>query len=231
MFLHGGLKFDRFGDEVSGSDTDEKILQLKTEFAHSAKAMFDQVKNKNDEDVAKLSQRLTNMEKVGDLYSVTNTYFSTKGRRLVSVARGLDKNDVPTMEQLNEVHNKVKKILKAIEITEDCIKIKGHRRICNVNRAKDIYDCVTDVQRIELNNQLADFNTQINSALATIREEFTSELSKSREQTNSEVKTELYAASDLFNTELNKSWEKLKTELTEYVENIKTELNNIISKH
>lgn len=173
MFLHNGFKFDRFGDEllVSDVDVDSKIAQLKVEFTLGAKAMFDQIKKLNEDSGVMLSNRITAIENIGALYTVTNSYFSTKGRRIVSVAKGKDKSDVPNMEQLNEVHDKIKGLLKAIEVKNDCIKIKGDRRICNAARAKDPNDVMIDVQRTELNNQLVEFQTEINKSLAIIREE------------------------------------------------------------
>lgn len=74
---------------------------------------------KTDEDIDNLKERVKNIEEIGSLYYVTKNYFSTKGRRIVSVSKAIDKFDVVVKVQLDEAIEKIgKKLDKHIKAFE-----------------------------------------------------------------------------------------------------------------
>lgn len=56
-------------------------------------------------------------------------------------------------------------MLKVIEVTADCIKIKDHRLICNISKGTDSYDVVNYAKLSELNNKLFSFQKELNDRL------------------------------------------------------------------
>lgn len=151
MYLNNGFKFNRFGEEIDfikssnvdveaiRSEFDKKIATLQTEFSTGAKSEFEKVK---DELLSRVEKQV----------SFKKGYVSVKNKRIVSVSKGLDKNDVIIKEQLDEVNSKVEGLLKGIEVTDDCIKIKNHRRICNISKSKNDFDAINHIEFVENNN-------------------------------------------------------------------------------
>lgn len=122
-----------------------------------------------------IRNRLRAIEELGKLYTISKTYFSTRGRRIVNVKPGIDKNDVVTKVQLDavkaksdSVEKKVDELLKGIEVTDDCIKIKDHRRICDLSKGVYAYDAVNFVQLNEFNQKMVLFETKFNQLLARL---------------------------------------------------------------
>ena len=119
-----------------------------------------------------IRNRLHSIEDLGKLYSITKTYFSTKGRRIVGVRPGIDKNDVVIKQQLDavksksdSVEKKLDDLLKGIEVTDDCIKIKNHHRICDLSKGVNPYDAVALVQLDEFNKKMVLFQNEFNEKI------------------------------------------------------------------
>lgn len=171
MHLHHGYSFNRFGEELKGSSEDlnkesttdvksmidKSISDLQKEFSTEAKAQFDRVKTE-----------LLDRAKVQ--VDFQPSYVSVKNKRIVSMSDGIDNSDAVNKKQLDNIDKKVKKISKGFEITDDCIKLKDHRRLCNISRAKEPYDAVNYTQLMEMNNKLVVFQNAVNGSLSAIRD-------------------------------------------------------------
>lgn len=115
MILNYGLMFNRFGEETENmlSETatitiemlDAKLLDLKTDFQKSAKQMFS-----NIETQVKKSEELTKA------ITVEKNYISVGNKRIVSVGRAINKNDVVVKSQLEN------NISTTINLTNTVIK-------------------------------------------------------------------------------------------------------------
>lgn len=107
--------FNRFGEETENmlSETatitiemlDAKLLDLKTDFQNGAKQMFS-----NIETHVKKSEELTKA------ITVDKNYISVGNKRIVSVGRAINKNDVVIKSQLENT------ILTTINLTNTVIK-------------------------------------------------------------------------------------------------------------
>lgn len=164
MFLHHGYKFDRFGEETQDfTAVDDKISSLKKEFASGVKTQFNKVK-----------QELLDRAKAQVDFSTH--YITVKDKRIVSMSDGVDANDAVNKKQLDNIGKKVNKLQKGLEITDECVKIKDSRRICNISKAKDQYDAVNLLQLTEkmvqlqeaVNLSLTSLRTQMENSLLTV---------------------------------------------------------------
>lgn len=148
MFLNSSFKFNRFGQEIDNIETvisefDHKIEEIKTGFSANAKTAFERVK---DELLSRAEKQV----------SFKKGYVSVKNKRIVSVSKAKDPNDAVTKEQLDEVNSKVDGLLKGIEVTDDCVKIKNHRRICDISSGKNNDDVVNYIQLVDTFKPLVD---------------------------------------------------------------------------
>lgn len=163
MILNYGLMFNRFGEETENmlSETatitiemlDAKLLDLKTDFQKSAKQMFS-----NIETHVKKSEELTKA------ITVEKNYISVGNKRIVSVGRAINKNDVVIKSQLEN------SISTTINLTNTVIK----NHIKEFDKLKSVVD--QHIQKFENYHthikdtlqELLDTQTNHNSRIITL---------------------------------------------------------------
>lgn len=179
MFLNSGFKFNRFGEELeqstsfsgiseaklndklselrvsSSSEINENIKKLQGEFRSTAQQKFEEVKKEL-------------IDRANKHVSFEKHYISVKKKRIVNVKKGIDKTDVVVKEQLDEVNSKVEGILKGLEVTENCIKIKNGRKLCGISRSNSAYDAVNGVELLEVYNRLHKIETKLGFVQPTL---------------------------------------------------------------
>lgn len=103
MILNHGLMFNRFGEEIENTTgvktdatddfitigkLDAKLIDLKTEFQSGAKEMF-----------TKIEDRVKKTDELIKAFTVDKNFISVGNKRIVSVARAINKNDVVIKSQ------------------------------------------------------------------------------------------------------------------------------------
>lgn len=140
-------------DGVTQKDLSDEIFKLKNDFSNEVRDIFDRAKNelkrKSESDQQKLVERLNKFE---SYFSLSKNYISLNNRRLVSVAKSVDKNDVINKDDLD---NALKRFDDVFDFSkDDVLHIKYHRRIGTVKRSKDPFDVVV---KKELSEVVDDF--------------------------------------------------------------------------
>lgn len=159
MILNYGLMFNRFGEETENmlSETatitiemlDAKLLDLKTDFQKSAKQMFS-----NIETQVKKSEELTKA------ITVEKNYISVGNKRIVSVGRAINKNDVVVKSQLEN------NISTTINLTNTVIK----NHIKEFDKLKSVVD--QHIQKFE------NYHTHIKDTLQELLDTQTNHISR-----------------------------------------------------
>lgn len=139
------FNIDRFG-ETTTSDVDDKISSLKREFVDVSKQMFNHVEEN-------LKTHLKKTDALVDSISVTKNYIGVGGRRIVSAAKSINRNDVVIRDELHDVKKVTKYIVpktSAVSNANDELEIQDFRRLTKVGKGVLPTDVVTVSQLNEV---------------------------------------------------------------------------------
>jgi hypothetical protein len=177
--LGGGSErflFNRFGDELNlihyeiDSKVKAEILEIvKTGTSEMKKAL------KTVQDHGGLDTRLSKIEST---INIKPHHIGFNSKRLVGVAKAIDKYDVVNKVQLDESISEMKRVTNVFDASKpDVLVVHKHRRIGKVGKSKDPHDVVVRTELTDLNNTLVTFQTNLNTILLKIRSDI-SELQK-----------------------------------------------------
>lgn len=167
-----GFHINRFDETLNAGgmtqdQLDTKLTSFQTDFRASAASTIKEMKD--------------HLSKTDDLVksiSVSKSYISLGGKRIVTVGRPKDKNDVVTKIVLDERLEPINKLVDNIKPTKsltpgkhDALEIQNHHRISKVSRSVDNHDVVVKIELDELNNKLVEFQTAINTQFTTIQKD------------------------------------------------------------
>jgi len=165
------MEINRFGEEIS--EMDEKIDDLKREFVGVAKDMFSKIETNLTAHLKKTDTLVKNI-------NVADHYISLGGKRIVSVGRSKDKNDVVIRDELAEVKKVTKFIVpKKSEVSgvKDTLEIQNNRRISSVSQGVLPYDVIVKSQLDEVSSRVNSLETVVKQFKENAKEDI-NELSR-----------------------------------------------------
>lgn len=173
-------KFNRFGEELANVSTsgngvsEEKLNDKLSEVQYNCYSnTIDEINKIRPELLDYFKENILNKLKMefvtalSEQFGLEKNYLSLKGKRIVNVGKAIDKLDVVVKEQLENVNKKVESILKGLEVTKDCIKIKNGRKICGISRSNDAYDAINGVELMELTRRIHKIEVKLGKSKAT----------------------------------------------------------------
>lgn len=154
MILQHGLIFNRFGDEkektadyVNETQLELRLIKLQNDFSVSAKQIF-----------IKVEDHMKKTEELLKVITVDKNYISVNNKRVVSVSRAINKNDVVIKSQLDSASKTCSDLIHK-RITEhskefDRIKVDYDDHI------KKLRDNSLE-HGVNLNNHISEFDQHI----------------------------------------------------------------------
>jgi hypothetical protein len=167
-----GFAIDRFGDHptyesgISEETLNDRINLLKSEFTTGAKSMFDKVEGNLKVHLARTDALVNNI-------GVSKNFISVGNKRIVTVAKGVDRKDAVVKEQLDGLEDKLKPAFRLSNILhpekstvvgeKNSLIVRDNRRIGGVSRGVQPYDVIVKSQLDELDVRVKNLENNYNS--------------------------------------------------------------------
>lgn len=150
MILQHGLIFNRFGDEkektadyVNETQLELRLIKLQNDFSVSAKQIF-----------TKIEDHVKKTEELLKVITVDKNYISLNNKRVVSVSRAINKNDVVIKSQLDSASKTCSDLIHK-RITENSKEFDKFK-VGNDDHIKKLRDNSLE-HSVNLNNHISEF--------------------------------------------------------------------------